>query len=927
VLHSELLRIINSGQAWAFVGSGASADAGAPSWKGIVDLALAQLPSRVQTTLLADAFFSGRYAAREYQRCLSVLEEELGRSALVGLVTAELSEVRPGRIHDLLADLPFAGYITTNYDHGLESALLAAGHLGWVAVGNKGDEPRAVSGGADHIVWHVHGGVELSDAQSRLVLTQQDYDEIYLSGASETLLQMQAVLASRRIVVVGFGLQDPDVMQLLRRVGKFTHADRPIFAFVTKAGELNSELGRRVFLKSHNVDAIPYSLQDGSHRPLGDLLQLYRDFTLARHIQYRGEGSSPPAYDPETTGLLIYNALVLERGSRLDADLLPCLVGSRVLAILLRAASTVSALVADLQDLAQKIGLRATGRSTNSEAVRRIEEVLTGLVADGLVAIDGDTVAITLVGADRYAAQKGHASLLTEQFQASIASRVATSGDVTGEAATATAHVLVDFWRDSIKRRALGVAHAVALSKPAQQDYHMLALLQELPSYLERLSDPAQGLAALDCIQAVLRAPSDVEQRYIGFYLQAQFGFHLLGYDEDTLNVRRRAIADTAFVLDSSTLIPLLARGSVGHTAAVKLVELMLDAGAKLFTTHLFVNEVREHAAWAQTRFQEEGRIQSVGLFEAATGRAGVKSNAFLEGFLAEYAHFGRLEQLNDWLVDIGLVPSVGTRCRDRHVEAALRNWGIEPIHALALADFDAADARLRDEYQAELLVKRQAQETYTRASQVETEADALVLVEGLRRRTLGQADARLQGLQDAYIISNTRIIDDVSRYESSVVLRPPAALQYLLTFTGLSPDEAGALTAGLLWEMQERRADLVDTSRLISVFGPLINASTAARDAEIERYRSLVSKNLAGWSPEGLVTIPALDLPVAVESYFTQRAAALVELEQTAVGKSQTAAVSAALSDADRAELERYRAKEKKRARYDRRETRKRGK
>ncbi len=37
MLRTELIELVNHGQAWAFIGAGISADAGAPSWRRLLD--------------------------------------------------------------------------------------------------------------------------------------------------------------------------------------------------------------------------------------------------------------------------------------------------------------------------------------------------------------------------------------------------------------------------------------------------------------------------------------------------------------------------------------------------------------------------------------------------------------------------------------------------------------------------------------------------------------------------------------------------------------------------------------------------------------------------------------------------------------------------------------------------------------------------
>lgn len=57
MIDTELLDVINSGDAWVFIGSGISMDAGLPSWAGLVDLAVTQFPSKKQEEVAGDSLF------------------------------------------------------------------------------------------------------------------------------------------------------------------------------------------------------------------------------------------------------------------------------------------------------------------------------------------------------------------------------------------------------------------------------------------------------------------------------------------------------------------------------------------------------------------------------------------------------------------------------------------------------------------------------------------------------------------------------------------------------------------------------------------------------------------------------------------------------------------------------------------------------
>ena len=246
MIDTELLDVINSGDAWVFIGSGVSMDAGLPSWAGLVDSAVAQLPAKKQQEIASDTLFRQGKSKGDFASCFQRMGNIASPEVVATLVKQIIQDAtqEPGELTRLLTDWPAAGYVTTNYDHLLESALEANKSLGWISVGNQPAEVRQVSGDATNIVWHIHGSALLPADKSKLVLTSEDYDDYYLEGSS-LQQQLKSFLTQRRLVFVGFGLRDPEIMRLLKIAGRYTVPERPIFAFsvrlILQTTKMNSD--------------------------------------------------------------------------------------------------------------------------------------------------------------------------------------------------------------------------------------------------------------------------------------------------------------------------------------------------------------------------------------------------------------------------------------------------------------------------------------------------------------------------------------------------------------------------------------------------------------------------------------------------------------------------------------------------------------
>jgi hypothetical protein len=913
MLHSRLLEIINSRDAWAFVGSGPSSDAGLPDW-GTLAQEAARHPEA--TSLGRDELFNAAMLARNYPKCFEFVEGKIGRNALEGILRDHLGAVTaPGELHNMIADLPFKGYITTNYDTLLERALGTSS--GWVSVGNSYNECRKVSREADRVVWHVHGAIGMEAERSKLVVTQRDYDDLYLDESTMPLRQLRGLLAQRNVVIIGFGFGDLEVARLLRLIGRMTDPARPIFAFLPKREDFSTTAGRKMFLHSNNIEVIPYKIRKGGHRALHDLLNVYSALSLRRSLNYGQTLRRVPSYDPETTSLLVYNELVLSRGATLSTHVTEDLLRSYVLSKLRAHNELAHAEIAsDIRGLSIAIGRRVAGAKSEAEIDQDVQRIVRQLRDDGLVNVAGERVALSPKGSEVVATHSASARLLEEQFRSTLLARAGSKAEP--KTAVRLANAAEGFIKDCIERRALGVAMAMTLKEPAQLEYHMVALLQGLQIRLSELEDETEASKLVNLVQDVLRHPEPPERKFIGISLQAKFGIHLLGFDHYTLAVRMENIASTAFIIDSSTLIPYLARSSPGHTAAVQLVRELERCGAPILTTRMLVDEVAEHAQWALDRAREGGgSFESLPVFEAATGRAGQRSNAFISGYASELAQGTANEDFVGYVGHACGRLRKGVYCTTPALRQTLEQHGVLTVDLAAASDADEVAKRQFEDYQSHLQRLREDAETFTRERQVRAEAEALVLVESVRSQS---APPALADATDAYFLSNTRIIDRVAQSDVAITMRPEAALQWLATLRPGTPDDLAALTSGLLWELQERGFDLVDKASLLRAYGPFLRATAELRDAEVARMRKLEGEKYAG---QEFGSVAPLDLPVVVESFAVQR---VRQLEAELTEQRAHAKATAALSDEERTELERLRHKEAGRRRYVRRMGRKRG-
>ena len=135
----RLIRKINQGRCFAFVGSGPSTEVGYASWGTLAENVVAEL-KRIGIPI-ENAAYEKYLAAKQYPELFSQVERDLGsRRELLELLSKLFmpDAARQAYTYDLLTHWPFACYLTTNWDDRLlvdSRSTLDEVLVGWVASG------------------------------------------------------------------------------------------------------------------------------------------------------------------------------------------------------------------------------------------------------------------------------------------------------------------------------------------------------------------------------------------------------------------------------------------------------------------------------------------------------------------------------------------------------------------------------------------------------------------------------------------------------------------------------------------------------------------------------------------------------------------------------------------------------------------------
>jgi hypothetical protein len=840
-----------------------------------------------------------------------VVEAITTRGTLEQLVRKQLSVgSKPALVTKLLANWPFAGYVTSNYDDLLARALRGIPDSGaaWTVVGNTQSEIRKLYGDAQRRVWQIHGALDFPPERSQLILTKSDYSRIY-APSSPAVEMFKAILARHRLVFVGFGFGDRYLLDVLAEVAKLTaDPSRPVIAIMPDS---LPDDDRYKLSQSFNVQVLSYPYTPG-HEKVQEYLQLH-DYLAWRRAYHLRQPSKPcPSFDEETTGLLLYNELALSDAARVRDDVLLPLLEMKVLAHL----STNP--VVETKELANDLRARVAairGPYAEVDETSALAQEMSGAVLrlqqSGYVEwlAEGAKLRLTAKGNDLVTKKRADAEQFGDEFSTSILSRVEREAEHLNKAQIARVATTADrFIKESISRRALAVASAIAKTNEDQKQYSIVGLLQHLPDYISTMYSAEEALPLLKVITDILVDPTRSERRYIAVFLQATFSTNLLGCDAATIKTRVQELKRTAFILDASVLVPYFAVASSGHSAAKSLVEKLLALGCNVVTTGDFVRELTSHAMTAKKYYQND-KIQTARNLDRARGGTG-KINAFVEGFhraMARSQTILRQQGMQQYLEKTCRLPLV-LGSKDANVEVvndAIENVG---IRVLSPALLDDAGKTLAVVYEKKIRLWRESNASLGHSEQPTAEANATAFVERIRAGAVAGVSC-----PQSYFVTSTRYVDTLT--SDRVVFAPDALLQFAITLSGWSHDELAVLGSNLFSELMERNIVVLTNQQLATIFMPLADLSRERLHDLLARYRTKAIEKFGQEEVDRWSTVSDADLPALAERVHYQLIETMErENQRLRAAKDKQVQVSQ-LTQEDRNELLRYRSKARDRS------------
>lgn len=200
----DIAGYLRNDQLSTFLGAGTSVGAGLPGWKDLLLNIAASDPARFEAHELKAL---GRIDdPRDQAAIIDVLIRRRSQGSLKSALQKELGVAKYSLQHGLIASLPCDEFITTNVDELFEIACRTNNKKLTVIPNQEGHGERWLL--------KLHGTISRPES---MVFTRDDYHDSKRDGRALQGL-VQAMLFTRHMLFVGYGLKDEDFHELLYEV-------------------------------------------------------------------------------------------------------------------------------------------------------------------------------------------------------------------------------------------------------------------------------------------------------------------------------------------------------------------------------------------------------------------------------------------------------------------------------------------------------------------------------------------------------------------------------------------------------------------------------------------------------------------------------------------------------------------------------------
>lgn len=838
----KLIEYLNTGSCIAFVGAGASAEIKIPAWKALATYVFNEATKVGHSNM---PVIKEYFDSQKWPEFFGEVKRTFGQKYLYDICREKLKDTgKDGSVYSFLSKFPFQAYFTTNFDDALRRHLLGGATFPQGFLNTKKDFEGLDLDTLRGCVVKVHG--DFSD-ESTLVLTDEQYERREVGYEFQYYRDcLSAYFQSKRIVFVGYSISDPDIQFLLKRIGLNLRRNVPLYAIVADAR--TSVI--REWDRKYNIQVIRYNNNSGSHQELVALLEAIDKYLYV-------DGPPPPPRSEvdlkRAQSLYLWHRFQMEDSNMaVQVDALKSVLLSSIRESLGAEVPFVAEQVLSYvkTDLGLSIPL----------SMKYTEECLEALCKSSFLGKTSDSKffltkeSSTLLG--KFGSQ--HEKLL-ETFDEQV--KFDFHRDLKNASAKDILEVqkgVRDVIADVFSERGVEIMNMIFGRRTVNtvQATNLFRLLNRRASAISSVQAKYKFIAY---ITKMLTAPTPLQERILDYFSSAFFSMQALKLDPQGRDFRDKFLRNRTIIVDSSIMIPLLAKNTANQYVFDKILKVARENGIQLITTSNLIEEVRAHAKWASDQINKYGE-QSVEILGAALGRPPFDRNEFLDGFIrycSEVKHLGFAEYLR-YLV--------GSEFSDKSIkEFLVENYGITIFNFDVLSSVNPQSLFARDKLLE--FVRNKADEAQIDKGDLrvrcESEAYAIIRYWDAFRPTASH-DEEWQ----CSFLSQGGFLNRIAResefpLQKNIVVKIDALYEFLIRFGGTDGKQI-AFKDVLLSSYFRAAEYFVDKAKYSRFFSTLINEAERTYVEGLDKFRNYVNDTLTTSSMD---EFPELERPLVVRA------------------------------------------------------------
>lgn len=877
--------IINSGKAYCLVGGGASCEMGVPSWRVLAQRMKEELEKCLDEK--DQRWVQQKWEDEDYPLVFETAYQTLGEAKVIRFLRTSMRPTKSsGRIYQIISNWPFKVYLTTNFDGLLKRHLEKTG-IFFSVKSNTEQDIRTVTDDARNIVVELHGSLSHPET---LVLTQSHYRQFLHSSLREYFRRkIRTIFDQYNVIIIGYSLKDPDISFFMDEAKMYSSPEKPFYMFLADAP--GPEI--KTLYEDKNVRVIPYSTADGGHQQLVHILEMIDSFVVPR----RREPVRREKEDIDVaTSLYLHTKMQLENENReFGRDAYAILVLNSLWKLPRRRSNSA-------KEVVKHFPLKAITFANHDSEL--FEQAIKVLEAKELitVTIEGNNRVLTLTpkGVEKLQDSKAEFENSEEQFEGQI------KVDHSSKFPTATPDqkdLFVALLKESLvqffKQRGLALTSAILGGHPVSVAADK-GVFKIFKAYASQLDEAKEQVYFLRKAADLLGDPSDIQKEYLSILSQRYFIYHALNLDPKCQAFRLDYLRRTVWIMDSSVILPLIAKNCENHSCAVDLFGRILDLEILVFTTRGLFQEVISHANWVRS-FMDKAP-SDIEFLRAVCEEGEYRENLFLKGYINTAVEVG-LKGFRDYFNEIFPADDYKA-CVTNHLE----KYGISVIEFHEWPGFIKTDWGEVPDGATAIGRKRQELGTYKSDNQCRREA---IVVNILRNERAGEYDIlSLKSPKEAYFISQSGVVNVLKEpSEKTFTWSPESFYRYLLTFPG-SRETVDNFYECMIASLSLAGLLVINKERYAQYFGDLIQQSKLETPKIVEQYKETLGETQAMRKSQWFARTPDLKKPLFAHQLSLEVAESERERRIVAERMAAEARKTKKLAEGERIELERYRAK-----------------